>query len=135
MILGLQMLWLITGPSDVLGRTSSCWACPDVMAAIHVIVMPQWRYRIHRWESTRDAVYIAVRLDHAGATARADLPDPDSRQQARTRSSSCFGLADVMVTTASAAGPLVIHGLDLAVAEALVAELTATAQAAPGDAT
>ena len=46
-----------------------------------------------------------------------------------------FGLANVTVTTASAAGPVKIDGLDLAVAERLVAHLTEQTQHTPGDAT
>ena len=44
-------------------------------------------------------------------------------------------LADVTVTTASAAGPLSIEGLDRATAERLVDDLTTAAQATRGDAT
>jgi hypothetical protein len=39
------------------------------------------------------------------------------------------------VTTASAAGPVEIEGLDHEVAQQLVVELTNTTQATPGDAT
>src|SRR5262245_441459 len=28
-----------------------------VLAAAHVTVMPQWRFRVHRWEATPQAVY------------------------------------------------------------------------------
>ena len=99
-----------------------------------MIVMPQWRYRVHRWEATRDAVYV-----QSGWITQERRLAPISRIQTvdskRGPIEQLLGLADVVVTTASAAGPLVIQGLDQAVAEALVAELTATAQAAPGDAT
>jgi membrane protein YdbS with pleckstrin-like domain len=46
-----------------------------------------------------------------------------------------FGLANVTVTTASAAGPIKIHGLDKATAQRLVDDLTANTQATRGDAT
>jgi len=46
-----------------------------------------------------------------------------------------FRLANVTVTTASAAGPLRIHGLDRATAEGLVAELTEVTSQSEGDAT
>ncbi len=46
-----------------------------------------------------------------------------------------FGLANVTVTTASAAGPLRIHGLDRDTAQQLVDDLTISAQATRGDAT
>ena len=43
-----------------------------------------------------------------------------------------FRLANVTVTTASAAGPLRIHGLDRATARTLVDDLIRTTQATPG---
>ena len=46
-----------------------------------------------------------------------------------------FGLANVTVTTASAAGPIKVHGLDKDTANQLVAQLTSTTAATPGDAT
>jgi uncharacterized protein len=46
-----------------------------------------------------------------------------------------FGLASVTVTTASAAGAVGISGLDRDVAQRLAEELTAQADAVPGDAT
>jgi membrane protein YdbS with pleckstrin-like domain len=46
-----------------------------------------------------------------------------------------LGLASVTITTASAAGPVTIHGLDLPVAHGLVDALTAAAVAETGDAT
>jgi membrane protein YdbS with pleckstrin-like domain len=46
-----------------------------------------------------------------------------------------FGLATVTVTTASAAGALQVAGLDRTEADELVARLTETTQATPGDAT
>ena len=53
----------------------------------------------------------------------------------RESAAQLFGLADVTVTTASAAGPLTIEGLDRAIAERLVDDLTTAAQATRGDAT
>ena len=46
-----------------------------------------------------------------------------------------FGLTNLTVTTASAAGPLKIHGLDYATAQRLMNELTVRVQATAGDAT
>ena len=46
-----------------------------------------------------------------------------------------FKLANVTVTTASAAGPLTINGLDRDTAQGLVDDLTSTTQATTGDAT
>jgi len=46
-----------------------------------------------------------------------------------------LGISSVTITTASAAGALTIVGLDVAVADELVEQLTAVTQASPGDAT
>jgi membrane protein YdbS with pleckstrin-like domain len=112
------------------------WALAGVVAVavLHVAVMPQWRYRVHRWEVTPEAVYTqAGWLDQERRIA------PTSRIQTvdteRGPLEQLFGLAKVTVTTASAAGPLEIHGLDHTTALRLADELTATTQAAPGDAT
>ena len=46
-----------------------------------------------------------------------------------------FGLANVTATTASAAGPVHIRGLDRATADRLLDELTVATAAIQGDAT
>lgn len=46
-----------------------------------------------------------------------------------------FGLSSVTVTTASAAGPIKIAGLDRQQATEVADQLTETTQATPGDAT
>jgi membrane protein YdbS with pleckstrin-like domain len=105
-----------------------------VLALVHLAVMPSWRYRVHRWEVTPTAVYTQSGwLDQEWRVA------PLSRIQTvdteRGPWEQLFGLAKVTVTTASAAGPLHIHGLDLDVARGLVDELTAATEASKGDAT
>nr|WP_228047268.1 PH domain-containing protein [Saccharopolyspora sp. HNM0983] len=103
-------------------------------AAVYVLVMPQWRYRVHRWETTEDAVYTS-----AGWLRQEWRVAPMSRIQTvdsvRGPLQRVFDLASVTVTTASAAGPLTIDGLDRATAAEVVQHLTATTQATPGDAT
>jgi membrane protein YdbS with pleckstrin-like domain len=99
-----------------------------------VVVVPQWRYAVHRWEVTETAVYTQTGwLDQERRIA------PVSRIQtvdmARGPVAQALGLASVTVTTASAAGPLKIHGLDLDVARHLVEDLTALTIAERGDAT
>jgi uncharacterized protein len=132
-ILAAQVTWLITDPGHRAWHLALLAAFSAVGLA-HLGVMPQWRYRVHRWEATPDAVYT-----QSGWFTQERRLAPISRIQTvdskRGPLEQVFGLANVTVTTASAAGPLVIEGLDLATAEALVAELTAIAQAAPGDAT
>jgi membrane protein YdbS with pleckstrin-like domain len=105
-----------------------------VLAIAHTLVMPQWRYRVHRWESTPEAVCTLT-----GWFNQEWRVAPVSRIQTvdtkRGPLQQLLGLATVTVTTASAAGPVQIEGLDHDVAMRLVDELTTTTQATPGDAT
>jgi membrane protein YdbS with pleckstrin-like domain len=128
-----QLAWLLLTDGHrglhVLG-----FAVTAVVAVAHLIVMPQWRYNVHRWEVAPQAVYT-----RAGWLHQESRIAPISRIQTvdseRGPLEQLFGLADVTVTTASAAGPLSIEGLDRATAERLVDELTTAAQATRGDAT
>ncbi|MBV2365056.1 PH domain-containing protein [Streptomonospora nanhaiensis] len=97
-------------------------------------VMPVWRYRVHRWEVTDTAVYTA-----SGWLWQEWRVAPMSRVQTvdtqRGPLQRLFGLAQITVTTASAAGPVVIDGLDGRRADAIAAELTEATGRTPGDAT
>jgi membrane protein YdbS with pleckstrin-like domain len=105
-----------------------------VAGPLHLVVMPQWRYRVHRWEVTGEAVYT-----QAGWLKQEWRIAPVSRIQTvdieRDPLEQLFGLAKITVTTASAAGPLRISGLRHDRALALADELTKTTQAVRGDAT
>lgn len=105
-----------------------------VAGALHVVVMPQWRYRVHRWETTESAVYTQT-----GWINQEWRVAPISRIQTvdteRGPLQQALGLATVIVTTASAAGPVHIAGLDHRTAVRIVDELTANTQATRGDAT
>jgi membrane protein YdbS with pleckstrin-like domain len=127
----------------VLGLTSWPWLgdvlpvvlpVTVVVALAHVIVMPRWRFHVHRWESTDTAVYT-----QSGWFDQERRIAPLSRIQTvdteRGPLEQVFALATVTVTTASAAGPLKIHGLDADVAQGLVDRLTKVAAAARDDAT
>ena len=127
----------------VLGLTAWPWlgdALPVVLpvtvvvAAAHIVVMPRWRFHVHRWESTDTAVYT-----QSGWFDQERRIAPLSRIQTvdteRGPLEQVFALATVTVTTASAAGPLKIHGLDADVAQELVDRLTKVAAAARDDAT
>lgn len=128
-----QVLWLVIdgghGSWHVVG-----FAATTVVALAHIIVMPRWRYRVHRWETTELAVYT-----QSGWFDQERRIAPISRIQTvdseRGPFELMFGLANVTVTTASAAGPLKIRGLRRDEAARLVEELTETAQATRGDAT
>lgn len=100
----------------------------------YMVIMPIWRYRVHRWEVTDDAVYT-----RSGWLWQEWRIAPMSRIQTvdtqRGPLEQAFRLSSVTVTTASAAGPLKIRGLDRQVAEDLVEKLTEVTQANRGDAT
>jgi uncharacterized protein len=102
--------------------------------AAYVVVMPGWRYAVHRWEVTATAVYTQT-----GWLTIERRIAPMSRIQtvdyAEGAISRLFGLASVTVTTASAAGALEIAGLDKLLARELVDQLTLQADTVEGDAT
>jgi uncharacterized protein len=110
------------------------WAAYAVLAVGYAVVMPAYRYRVHRWESTETAVYT-----QRGWLTRERRIAPMSRVQTvdlqQTAFDRLFGLANVTVTTASAAGPLRIEALGVTTAERLVEELTHRAGSEVGDAT
>lgn len=132
-LLGIQTVIVVTSddPPAFLDVTLviSC-----VLAPLHLLVMPQWRYRVHRWEVTGEAVYT-----QAGWLKQEWRIAPVSRIQTvdieRDPFEQLFGLAKITVTTASAAGPLRISGLRHDRALELADELTKTTQAIRGDAT
>jgi len=105
-----------------------------VLATVHLAVMPQWRYLVHRWEATDTAVYT-----QAGWLTQQRRIAPISRVQTvdseRGPIEQLFKLANVTVTTASAAGPIKIEGLARADADQLVADLTTRVGETTGDAT
>ena len=54
-----------------------------VVGVAHVLVMPQWRFRVHRWEVTAEAVYTQAGWFNRGAAGGAGVADPDRRLRAR----------------------------------------------------
>jgi membrane protein YdbS with pleckstrin-like domain len=105
-----------------------------VAAAGYVLIMPRWRYRVHRWEVTGDAVY--TRTGWLSVTWRiAPISRIQTIDSHRWFGERLFGLANVTASTASAAGPVHIRGLDVATADRLLEELTAATGALSGDAT
>ena len=103
-------------------------------ALAYVVVMPGIRYQVHRWETTEQAVFTQsgwiTRERRVAPLARVQTVDFEQGIVSRL-----LGLATVTVTTASAAGPVRIEGLDRIVAGRLVADLSASAAAETGDAT
>jgi uncharacterized protein len=122
----------------VAGGFSSAWmavvAVTVVAAIAHAAIMPRWRYRVHRWEVTDQALYT-----RSGWFSVHWRIAPISRIQTidshRSFGERIFGLANVTATTASAAGPVRIHGLDRELADALLDQLAVATRQAPGDAT
>jgi hypothetical protein len=103
-------------------------------AAISVAVVPLWRYRVHRWEISPQAVYTRT-----GWLVQERRIAPISRVQTvdthRGPLDRLFGLANVAVTTASSAGAVYIVALDVQVADHIVAQLTDIAAIGAEDAT
>jgi membrane protein YdbS with pleckstrin-like domain len=99
-----------------------------------VVVMPGLRYRVHRWEVTHEAVYT-----RSGWLRRDVRIVPLSRVQTISTSQTAvmraFGLASLLVTTASSAGAVRVEGLDADLARDVVADLTRDTAATEGDAT
>ncbi len=106
----------------------------SVAAVAHVAVMPTWRYRVHRWELTGTGVFT-----QAGWLTRERRIAPLSRVQTvdseRGPLMQLFRLTSITITTASAAGPLGIEGLDKEVAGQVIHDLTVATERSEGDAT
>lgn len=127
-----EVVWLRLGDGGTL--VTVLLAVTGVLALAHLIVMPEWRYRVHRWETTPDVVYT-----QSGWFNQERRVVPVSRIQTvdteRGPIERIFHLANLTVTTASARGPVRIHGLDFDTAQRIAAELAARTQASAGDAT
>lgn len=102
--------------------------------AMSVALVPLWRYRVHRWELSPQAVFTRT-----GWLIQERRIAPISRVQTidtyRGPVDRLFGLANVTVTTASSAGAVHIAALDVDVADGLVAQLTDIAAIGAEDAT
>jgi uncharacterized protein len=126
------IVWAGTKHPD--GTHAVLLAITVVVGIAHLLVMPQWRFRVHRWEATDSAVYT-----QSGWFSQERRIAPVARIQTvdtqRGPFEQAFGLSNVTVTTASARGPLKIHGLQREVADALVEDLTVRTQSAGGDGT
>lgn len=109
-------------------------AVATVLLGPGVLLAPWLRYATHRWEATGTAVY--SRTGWLGREWRiAPLSRVQTVEAKRNVLHRMLGLAAVSVTTGSAQGPVLIEGLDRAVGEELVAELTEAVERTRGDAT
>ena len=104
------------------------------VVGVGLLVVPAWRYRVHRWEVSPTAVYT-----QRGWVNQERRIAPISRVQtvdtSRGPLQQAAGIAALVVTTASAKGALVVHGLDPERAEQLSDELARRAQLVGGDGT
>jgi membrane protein YdbS with pleckstrin-like domain len=102
--------------------------------AVFVVVVPLWRYSVHRWEIGAQAVYTRT-----GWLVQERRIAPISRVQTvdtyRGPLDRLFGLSNVTVTTASSAGAVRIVALDSEVADRIVEQLTDIAALGEEDAT
>ena len=132
-VAAVEVVWLVSTEGHR-GAHVAGLAITASVALAHLLVMPRWRYRVHRWEAAPTAVYT-----QSGWFDQERRIAPISRIQTvdseRGPLEQVFGLANVTVTTASAAGPLKIRGLDRDTAQRLVDELTAAAGTSRDDAT
>lgn len=105
-----------------------------LLASAHLVVMPRWRYRVHRWEITEDAAYT-----QSGWFNQQRRLAPLSRVQTvdteRGPFAQLLGLADVTITTASSRGAIRFHALDQEVAAQTVQWLTERAHLSRADGT
>lgn len=115
------------------------WLGPVLVVAglvflVGATVVPVWRYAVHRWETTDEAVYALT-----GWFVREWRVAPISRIQTvdtvRGPLEQALGLATVTVTTASMSGAIKIPGLDEQTARVVTDHLREIAQVTPGDAT
>lgn len=125
--------------ASVLWEAARPWLVLAIIAAslllvVGLLVEPLWRYRVHRWETTQEAVYA-----RSGWLVREWRAAPLSRVQTvdalRGPLEQMLGLSTLRVTTASSYGAISIGGLDEKVAARLAEELTAITGQTEGDAT
>jgi len=113
------------------------WAVPAaaaVYAVVAVGIRPVFRYRVHRWEVTDEAVYTLT-----GWLTRTWTLVPIARIQTvdvtRGVLQQLFGLASVAVLTASSQGTVRVPNLELDVAQRMAEDLARRAEAVRDEAT
>ena len=115
---------LLTVARWLLAPLAICW----------VVIQPVWRYRVHRWEVTEDAVYTLE-----GWVSRTWRIVPVSRIQTvdttRGPLQQLLGLSSVSVRTASHAGSTGIEQLAAPTAAAVAHDLGLRANAVRDEAT
>ena len=116
--------------------TALVWLFVLAMAVnvVEVVLEPVIRYRRTRWEVTGERVFVQT-----GWLSRDQRIAPLSRVQTvdthRGAVMRLYGLANITVTTASAAGPITIPCLDSDLADRVTADLARITGQTSGDAT
>jgi uncharacterized protein len=128
-----QAVWVIVHPGPAWLHVTVA-AVTLALMAMHIGVVPIWRYRVHRWEISPQAVFTRT-----GWLVQQRRIAPISRVQTvdtyRGPLDRVFKLANVTVTTASSAGAVHIVALDTVVADGVVERLTDIAALGAEDAT
>jgi membrane protein YdbS with pleckstrin-like domain len=128
-----QVVWVVVRPGPAWLHLAVA-AVTVVLMLVHIGVIPIWRYRVHRWEISPQAVFTRT-----GWLVQQRRIAPISRVQTvdtyRGPLDRLFKLANVTVTTASSAGAVHIVALDTTVADGVVEQLTDIAALGTEDAT
>jgi uncharacterized protein len=128
-----QVVWFVVD-NRMWWLNAAAAALTVFCVVVFVGVVPLWRFRVHRWDVSPDAVYTRT-----GWLVQERRIAPISRVQTvdteRGPLDRLFGLANVTVTTASSAGAVRIVALDSDVADRVVAQLTDIAAIGGEDAT
>jgi membrane protein YdbS with pleckstrin-like domain len=120
-------------------QSARTWLGPFVwflvaVFAVNLVFMPTYRYWVHRWETSDQAVYTLT-----GWVSREWRLIPISRIQSidtvQGPLEQLLGLATIKVTTAAGRGGVAIEGLDVEIAKDAAARLNEITQITPGDAT
>ncbi|OBC04595.1 hypothetical protein A5784_13660 [Mycobacterium sp. 852013-50091_SCH5140682] len=132
-----QLIWLLVD-RRMLWLHAVVAAASVAAIVLFVVVVPLWRFRVHRWDVQIDSPTPAV-YTRSGWLVQERRIAPISRVQTvdthRGPLDRMFGLANVTVTTASSAGAVRIVALDADVADRVVARLTDIAAIGEQDAT
>lgn len=132
-----QLVWLLFD-RRMLWLHGVAAAATAAGIVLFVVIVPLWRYRVHRWDISVDTATPAV-YTRTGWLVQERRIAPISRVQTvdtyRGPLDRLFGLANVTVTTASSAGAVRIVALDADVADRVVAQLTDVAAIGEQDAT
>ena len=129
----LQLGWVIADDGPAWPHVAAL-AATALGLLVAAVIAPLWRYRVHRWDISDQAVYTRT-----GWLVQERRIAPISRVQTvdtyRGPLDRLLGLANVRVTTASSAGAVHIVALDAPVADRVVAQLTDIAALGSEDAT